>query len=113
MSNLKNPYIYKATITNIVDGDTVDAIIDVGFRQFTTQRLRLLGIDTPELNDKVLENRDKAKQAKEYLASLILGKSVIVQTSKSDSFGRWLGTIYLDDLNINEHLIETGHAIRW
>ena len=110
---MNNPYFYKAKIIKVIDGDTVDAIIDVGFRQFTTQRLRLLGIDTPELNDKDITLREKAKEAKTYLENLILNKDVIVNTFKSDSFGRWLGVIYLNDENINERLITEGYALRW
>ena len=106
-------YTYKATIINIVDGDTVDAIIDMGFKIHTTQRLRLNRIDTEEMHDANLEKRKLAIEAKEYLRNTLLNKEVIIETRKSDSFGRWLAEIVCEDININNVLLEKNLASLW
>jgi micrococcal nuclease len=106
-------YTYKATIINVIDGDTVDAIIDMGFKIHTTQRLRLNRIDTEEMHDPNLEKRKLAVEAKEYLKNTLLNKEVIIETRKSDSFGRWLAEIVCEDININNVLLEKNLALLW
>ena len=102
-------YEYKAKVINVVDGDTVDCVIDVGFYMTATIRIRLAGIDTPE------QNSELGRVAKTYLESRILGKEILLKTSKADSFGRWLGVIFLDDgekeVNINNELVFKGLAV--
>lgn len=106
-------YIYKAKCINVVDGDTADFIIDVGFKMTTTQRLRFLGINTPERGQKGYY------EATEAVAHHLLDKECYVHTEKSDAFGRYLATIYLpygtEDgtslyLNLNEHLLKEDLA---
>lgn len=92
----KPPYIYKAKITNIVDGDTFDAVVDVGFKMTTVQRLRLLGVNTAEVNSKVESERQLALEAKQYGIDNLLNKEVIINTAKSDSFGRYLASIVVE-----------------
>jgi micrococcal nuclease len=106
-----NPYIYKARITNVVDGDTVDAVIDVGFKMTTTQRLRLAGIDTAELTSKDPVERASAQEAKLFLIQELLNKDVIIKTEKADAFGRYLATIYLSDVNVNETMLAKNLAL--
>ena len=104
-------YKYKCFITNVVDGDTVDAIIDLGFSIQAKHRLRLLGVDTPELRDKDEATRLKAQEAKTFVTETLLNKEFVVKTEKSDSFGRYLAIIYLDDTKtLNDLLIEKGYA---
>jgi micrococcal nuclease len=103
-------YEYKATVTNVVDGDTLDAIIDVGFKMTTTQRIRLLGVDTAELTSKDPIERAKAQEAKLFVIEQLLSKLVTIQTTKADSFGRYLATIHLGDVNFNQLLIDKGLA---
>lgn len=106
-------YTYKAKIINVIDGDTVDAIIDMGFKIHTTQRLRLNRINTEEMHDTNLEKRKLAIEAKQYMIDTLLNKEVIVETRKSDSFGRWLAEILLEDTNINNVLLEKNLASLW
>jgi micrococcal nuclease len=105
------PYVYKAKITNVVDGDTVDAVIDVGFKLTTTLRLRLLGVDTAELTSKDPVERAKAQEAKLYLIQELLNKSVTIRTEKSDVFGRYLAAIDVDGRDFNNELLEKGLAV--
>lgn len=115
---VKHCYVYKAVITRIIDGDTVDAQIDLGFHTFINHRVRLNGINTPELNSSIFSVREAANKAKERLSELVSKqKLVLLETSKSDLYGRFLGTIYLiDDVgevvsNINQILLNEGFAV--
>jgi micrococcal nuclease len=108
---LKTSYNYKATITNVVDGDTVDALVDLGFTVFVQIRFRLNGIDTPELNSKVQEERKLALEAKQFVIDKCLNKKVMIQSHKTDKYGRWLADIYVDNYNLNQQLLDEQLAI--
>jgi micrococcal nuclease len=103
-------------VTNVVDGDTIDVEIDLGFSVSYAQRLRLAGIDTPESRTTDKAEKALGLEAKEYLKSKIKdAKNIVVKTEKPDSsekYGRILGWIYVDGSNksINEQMIEDGHA---
>ena len=102
-------YEYKATVTNVVDGDTIDGIVDLGFRITLKQRFRLLGIDTPEIFG---TDKERGKIIREFVSDLLLNKNVTIKTEKGDAFGRWLATVILEDgTNVNELLLEKGYAI--
>lgn len=100
----------KATITRVIDGDTVDAVVDTGFYNTHRDRFRLIGIDTPEMRG---EERPEGIRSKQYVIDLIEGKDVELESHGQDAFGRWLCVIYVDGMNLNEHLIETGYAKRY
>jgi len=114
-------YEYKAKITRVVDGDTVDALIDCGFSVFRQERIRLYGINTPECRTRDLKEKKRGLAAKARLKELIKeGKNkVIVQTEidKKGKFGRLLGKLYNEDVNIdktyNEILLAEGHAVEY
>ncbi len=106
-------YSYKADIVRIVDGDTVVANIDLGFEVWRhNEHLRLFGIDTPERGD------TGYTEANDALAELIEGQRVLICTVKAKrseveakgSFGRYLATIWIGDLNVNQWLLENGFA---
>lgn len=110
-------YTYRVKkIHKIVDGDTIDVDIDLGFNVSFFQRVRLAGIDTPESRttdkyEKELGLEVKKKLA-EYLAS---AKDIVIRTEKPDStekYGRILGWLYTDnnEKSINESLISSGYA---
>jgi micrococcal nuclease len=104
-------YIYKATVTYIVDGDTVDVIVDLGFNIFHKVRLRLNGIDTPELRDRDPEKRARGVEARRRVIELLQDREVVIESKKTDKFGRWLADIYLESTNINQQLITEGLAV--
>jgi micrococcal nuclease len=106
-------YSYTAKIINIVDGDTVDAEIDVGFKIKITHRLRLIDVDTEEMNDPDPLLRELARTAKQYMIEKLLDRTVQIKTYKADSFGRYLAEIYIDKFCINDYLIESGMAKKW
>ena len=102
---MKDYYIRKAKIFNIVDGDTIDGFVDLGYRIWTEQRFRLLDVNTPE------RGKLGFKEATDYVTERLLGKEIYLQSEKDDSFGRWLATVYIDDTTINMELLETGLAV--
>jgi micrococcal nuclease len=103
-------------VTNVVDGDTIDVEIDLGFSVSYAQRLRLAGIDTPESRTTDKAEKILGLEAKEYLKSKIKdAKDVVVKTEKPDSsekYGRILGWVYVDGStkSVNEQMIEDGYA---
>ncbi|USK72664.1 thermonuclease family protein [Peribacillus asahii] len=100
-----NEFVFLNCIcTNVIDGDTLDVEIDVGFDFKTKQRLRLIGVDTPERNTKGY------KQATDFTTEKCLNKPVQVTTYKRDAFGRWLSIVEVDGENLNNTLIEKGLA---
>jgi micrococcal nuclease len=104
-------YRYNAKILKIVDGDTVWVEIDLGLRVFCKERVRLLGIDAPEMRG---ANREQGIASKEYLINLLKnhGNQVIIETKKEGKYGRWLATLFTDDgENINQMMIDGGHAV--
>lgn len=103
-------YHYRFHVLRVVDGDTLEGECDVGFHLRQTMRLRLLGINAPELHSKDLGERDKAATARDELAAKVTGKDLVIRTKKTDAFGRYLALCFLDDENINEWLIRNGYA---
>ena len=103
-------YRYNATIIDVYDGDTVTCNISLGFGVLMhKQKIRLYGINTPELRGSDKENGIKAR---DFLRSQILNKEIILQTikDKKGKYGRWLGIIHHDDVNINDLLVAKGFA---
>ena len=122
-------YEFPCVISRVVDGDTVDARIDIGFKIIYEERIRLLGLDTPESRTSNKIEKVLGLAAKTRIKELIAGavtlpgkrgkKDVILKTSKDGKgkFGRILGEIWVNSstdnpININQTMIDEGHA-RW
>ena len=106
-------YEYQAELTRIVDGDTLDCIIDSGCSVFVKKRVRLHGIDTWESRTRDLEEKAKGLAAKARLKELIKenGNHFTLISYELGKYGRVLGEIILDDdRNVNDILIEEKHA---
>ena len=103
-------------VKNVVDGDTIDVIIDLGFDILFASRVRLAGIDTPESRTTDKAEKALGLEAKEYLKkSLKDAKSVVIKTEKMDSsekYGRILGWVYIngDTVSLNDKMINDGYA---
>lgn len=107
----ENLYFYKATVERVIDGDTIVLVIDKGFYDFSKKSVRLFGINTPELRSSNPEEKKKAKEAKSFLEGILtVGTKVIIKSKELDKYGRPIAVIYLDDVNINEVLLNSGHA---
>mgnify|MGYP002624652677 CR=1 FL=1 len=104
-------YQYNAKITNVVDGDTFDMDIDLGFYTHIHVRTRLLEVDTPEKRGS--KEKELGLIVTEYASKLLTGKNVVIeskgldQSPNTDSFGRWLVKVYLD----SESLAETYNKL--
>ena len=107
---------YVRKVENVVDGDTIDVLIDLGFDILFASRVRLAGIDTPESRTKDLAEKALGLEAKEYLKKALKdAKSVVIKTEKMDSsekYGRILGWVYVDGntVSINDMMINDGYA---
>jgi len=107
-------YRYKAKVYRVVDGDTVDARIDLGFGVSVDRRLRLLRVDTPEMRGGSAESKRVAKAARAHLVGVLVGGEVEVQSSGSDSFGRCLSEVWYREasrwVNLGDELLDEGLA---
>jgi micrococcal nuclease len=107
---------YVRKVENVVDGDTIDVLIDLGFDILFASRVRLAGIDTPESRTKDLAEKALGLEAKEYLKKALKdAKSVVIKTEKMDSsekYGRILGWVYVDGntVSLNDMMINDGYA---
>ena len=109
-------YEYKAIIRRVVDGDTVDVTLDLGFDILYNNRIRLLGIDTPESRTRDLEEKALGLAAKDRVKELCpVGSTVILRTTKDGKgkFGRILGEIFVEEQSVNKLLVEEGHAVEY
>ena len=107
---------YVKKITKVVDGDTIDVEIDLGFDISFSSRVRLAGIDTPESRTKDKAEKELGLQSKEYLSKHLKdAKSVVIKTEKINStekFGRVLGWVYIngDTVSLNDMMINDAYA---
>jgi micrococcal nuclease len=107
---------YVRKVENVVDGDTIDVLIDLGFDILFQSRVRLAGIDTPESRTKDLREKALGLESKEYLKKALKdAKSVVIKTEKMDSsekYGRILGWVYIngDTVSLNDMMINDGYA---
>lgn len=116
----KNYYMYKATVTRVVDGDTVDLEIDLGMNVFVKERIRLAKINTPETYGvkKTSEEYKAGMKAKDRLIELVEGKEVAIETlkDKKGKYGRYLAVLYIclgsnqEWSSVNTLLLEEGLA---
>jgi len=106
-------YVYKALVTKVYDGDTITCDIDLGFSVVLKgQKVRLRGINTPEVKGKT---KEEGKKVRDILHKKLIYKNVTIKTfrDKKEKFGRWLADIVIDDdaVSVNQWLINEGHAV--
>ena len=108
-------YEYRCKVLRVVDGDTVDVDIDLGFGIWMhRERIRVMGIDTPESRTRDLTEKAFGLAAKEFVKSLMpIGSTQIIKTQKDKTgkFGRVLGDFIIEDKLLTEHMIENYHAV--
>lgn len=98
-------YQYKATVENVVDGDTIDVSVDLGFKVSTRQRVRLARIDTPE------RGQPGYAAARDFVRDVALNKTVMLKTDKVSKWGYYLADITLEDgRNLSDTLIQAQLA---
>ena len=105
-------YWYKAEVVRVVDGDTIVVDVDLGFYTYRVDEwIRFARIDAPETHS---ATREAGLASKAFLEGLLpVGQSIIVQTQrdKRDSFRRYIGEIWLGDVNLNDRMVGEGHAV--
>ena len=105
---------FVKNVLKVVDGDTIDVEIDLGFDLTKKERVRLGGIDTPESRTRDLDEKELGLRAKDYLKSLIMNADkLIVRTEKDGKFGRMIGYLYMNPdatVSLNQMLIDEGFA---
>ena len=113
-------YEYKATVRRVVDGDTMDVTLDLGFDILYNNRIRLVGIDTPESRTRDLEEKARGLAAKDRVKELCpVGSTVTIKTTRDGrgKFGRILGEILIpgdhpnQSVSVNKTLVIEGHAV--
>jgi micrococcal nuclease len=112
-------YQYKAKAERVIDGDTIDVTIDLGFKITTHQRIRLAGIDTPEIFSvkKDSDEHRRGIEAMQFVEQRLAANSnqMIIETEKvTGKYGRYIGTIKLSDsaTTLNQELLDNGYAER-
>ena len=120
-------YEYKAKIDRVVDGDTIDVIIDLGFDVWKKMRVRMEGINTPESRTRDKEEKARGLAAKARLVEILEynNNKCILKVSGVGKYGRALATVLVDSLSplngedgitlidVNKQLIEEGHAVEY
>jgi micrococcal nuclease len=101
-----NLFTYTGKVNKIIDADTIDVTLDLGFEVYKKLRCRLAHINAPEMKT------DAGKAAKIFLsAALPINDTVIVISKEYDKYGRSVAEIFHNDVNINQMLLDTGHAV--
>jgi micrococcal nuclease len=114
----RDPYIYRIKeIYKVIDGDTIDASIDLGFGIYLTRRIRLSSIDTPESRTKDIKEKALGIQSKEWIGNrLEFAKDILIKTELPDStekYGRVIGHLYIngEETSLNTQMIDAGYAL--
>ena len=116
-------YTYKIKLDRVIDGDTIDAYIDLGFDVSVKKRIRFMGINTPESRTRDLEEKARGLAAKDRLKNLLEGaKTIQLNSHGVGKYGRCLGELHIDIVdgqecltleNVNQLLIKEGHAVEY
>jgi micrococcal nuclease len=120
-------FSYRAKVDRVIDGDTIVMMIDLGFHMTAKVSIRLYGVDTPELRSRDAKEKEAARNARaftEVWCNEAVGNPkpsdewadwpFVVTTSKSDSFGRWLGYVWSvrTGAELNQAIIDAGYPVR-
>jgi len=116
-------YTYKIKLDRVVDGDTVDALVDLGFNTWKKVRIRMVGMNAPESRTRDLEEKARGLAAKDRVKQLLEGcENITVKSHGVGKYGRCLGELFIDKVDgqekltlesVNELLIKEGHAVEY
>ena len=114
-------YEYKCKVKRVVDGDTMDVILDLGFDVHHAVRVRLAGIDTPESRTRDLDEKARGKLSKAFLKESIKGKKIVLKTKIKDAkgkFGRVIAEVWAEFekgslRNVNDLMIKECYAVKY
>lgn len=108
-------YIYSATLDRVIDGDTIDVVVDLGFKISHAIRLRLAGLDAPEKRG---SEREEGLAVAQYLHDFLEDSdALMIKTQKTGKYGRYIAEIWVEKngewINVNEWLISNGYAVKY
>ena len=118
MAKKMDKHIYSAKLVKVVDGDTADAMIDLGFNVWVKNRIRFMGVDAWESRTRNLEEKEKGLAAKAYVKDLLEnsdGGKFLLKSHGVGKYGRVLGELFVKghETSVNELLKENGHAYEY
>jgi micrococcal nuclease len=118
MAKKMDKHIYSAKVVRVVDGDTADAMIDLGFDTWVKKRIRFYGVDTWESRTRNLEEKKKGLAAKDYVKDLLENSDegkFLLKSHGVGKYGRVLGELFVkgEEKSVNELLKENGHAYEY
>lgn len=109
----KNLYVYRSKVISVYDGDTITCDIDCGFGVILRkQKIRLYGINTPEVRG---DSKNEGIKVRDILREKILDKDIYLESikDKKGKYGRWLGIVHYDGVNINDWLLDNNYAVKY
>ena len=110
-----DPYVFQATVLKIIDGDTIDVDVDLGWNiSVTNQRIRLYAVDCPESRTRDLEEKKYGLAAKAFVQEFLpIGSQVLLRTHEKGKYGRYLGDFKRYDKWLCAELIRHHHAVEY
>jgi len=108
-------FTYRASLIRVIDGDTIEARIDLGFDVWTVRTIRFYGIDAWESRTRDLEEKAKGLQAKAFVQAAMdrCGGEFVLVSHGVGKYGRCLGTIYIESRDLNQQLLQEGLAVEY
>lgn len=103
-------YQYKTFVNEVIDGDTFDCTVDLGFKVFRKERIRMFGINTPESRTKDKVEKELGLKAKAYLKEKIEGVDVVMEVIKQEKFGRYMAIVYIGGVSLNDEMVRLKYA---
>ena len=111
-------YEYKASVLRVVDGDTIDVMLDLGFDTWVRRRVRLFGIDCPETRTRDKKEKKAGLKAKEFTSKMVVefNNTCRIKSRGIGKFGRVIGEVFFDKTSeeyycLNDMLLDTGNAV--
>ena len=101
-----DPYIYVCEIVKVVDGDTIDCAVSLGFDVSVRQRIRLYGLDAPESRTRDLEQKKYGKASKKFVKEFLDSDYILLKTREKGKYGRYLGDFCVGDKWLCDELIK-------
>ena len=106
-----DPYIYVCEIVKVVDGDTIDCAVSLGFDVSVRQRIRLYGVDAPESRTRDLETKRYGKASKKFVKDFLSSDQILLKTREKGKYGRYLGDFCVGDKWLCDEMIKAHHAV--
>ena len=107
---MTNEWRYDCIVEKVIDGDTIDVNISLGFDVWKKERIRFDGINTPESRTKDKREKEFGLKVKAFVKKKIEGKEVEIETVKQEKYGRYLGRVFIAGECLNDLLVKKGYA---